>query len=60
MPLNLVQAVVTIIPNTMTHHEAGSVIPSLEQRPLKNTIILFDVDQTLTLARRVREMTAHY
>lgn len=27
--------------------------PPLEQRPLKDTIVLFDVDETLTRARRV-------
>lgn len=32
--------------------EAGSVVPSLSQRPVKNTICLFDVDGTLTPARR--------
>ncbi|KAI1906449.1 Phosphomannomutase 1 [Ophidiomyces ophidiicola] len=32
--------------------EAASVYPALEQRPLKNTICLFDVDGTLTPARR--------
>ncbi|WEW60328.1 Phosphomannomutase 1 [Emydomyces testavorans] len=33
--------------------EAASVYPSLENRPVKNTICLFDVDGTLTPARRV-------
>ena len=33
--------------------EAGSVILPLEARPIKNTICLFDVDGTLTPARRV-------
>lgn len=32
---------------------AAAVIPTLEQRPIKNTIVLFDVDETLTPARRV-------
>ncbi|KAI4152792.1 MAG: hypothetical protein LQ340_002713 [Diploschistes diacapsis] len=32
--------------------EAGAVIPPLEARPIKNTICLFDVDETLTPARR--------
>lgn len=32
---------------------AASVIPALDQRPVKNTICLFDVDGTLTPARRV-------
>lgn len=34
--------------------EAASVYPPLEQRSVKNTICLFDVDGTLTPARRVR------
>lgn len=33
--------------------EAASVYPSLEDRPVKGTICLFDVDGTLTSARRV-------
>ena len=32
---------------------ATSVFPPLESRPLKDTIVLFDVDETLTKARRV-------
>ncbi len=32
---------------------AGSVYPPLADRPVKNTICLFDVDGTLTPARRV-------
>lgn len=32
---------------------AASVYPPLEARPLKDTICLFDVDETLTKARRV-------
>ena len=32
---------------------AASVIPALAERPVKNTICLFDVDGTLTPARRV-------
>ncbi|MCJ1243905.1 Phosphomannomutase [Trapelia coarctata] len=32
--------------------EAASIIPTLEDRPVKNTICLFDVDDTLTPARR--------
>ncbi|KAK4863250.1 hypothetical protein LT330_002028 [Penicillium expansum] len=32
--------------------EAASVYPSLENRPIKNTVVLFDVDETLTPARR--------
>lgn len=38
---------------------AISVIPTLEQRPIKNTICLFDVDGTLTPARRVRPPSLH-
>lgn len=34
--------------------EAGSVIPPIAARPVKNTIVLFDVDGTLTPARLVR------
>lgn len=34
--------------------QASSVYPPLEDRPAKETICLFDVDQTLTPARRVR------
>jgi phosphomannomutase len=34
--------------------EAASVYPSLVDRPIKNTVVLFDVDETLTPARRVR------
>jgi hypothetical protein len=33
--------------------EAASVYPALENRPVKDTICLFDVDGTLTPARRV-------
>jgi phosphomannomutase len=33
--------------------EAASVYPSLVDRPIKNTVVLFDVDETLTPARRV-------
>ena len=36
--------------------EAAAVYPPLDQRPLKNTICLFDVDETLTPARRVRPL----
>jgi hypothetical protein len=32
---------------------AGAIIPPLNQRPEKGTILLFDVDGTLSLARRV-------
>jgi phosphomannomutase len=34
--------------------EAASIYPALQDRPIKNTICLFDVDETLTPARRVR------
>lgn len=30
--------------------------PPLDQRPIKNTICLFDVDDTLTIPRRVRSL----
>lgn len=33
---------------------AASVYPPLESRPLKDTIVLFDVDETLSKARQVR------
>ena len=33
---------------------AASVYPPRESRPLKDTIVLFDVDETLSKARRVR------
>lgn len=36
----------------MAHSEAGSVVAPLEARPVKKTICLFDVDGTLTPARR--------
>lgn len=32
---------------------AIAVIPTLDKRPIKNTICLFDVDGTLTPARQV-------
>ena len=32
---------------------AGSVVPALADRPIKNTVVLFDVDNTLTIPRRV-------
>lgn len=35
--------------------EAASVYPALEDRPVKETICLFDVDGTLTPARRVSQ-----
>ena len=34
--------------------EAASIYPPLEDRPVKNTICLFDVDGTLAPAMRVR------
>lgn len=34
--------------------EASSIYPDLDHRPVKGTICLFDVDGTLTPARRVR------
>lgn len=37
--------------------EAASIYPPLQDRPIKNTICLFDVDETLTPARRVRLFT---
>lgn len=33
----------------------GLAYPPLEDRPLKNIICLFDVDNTLTLARKVSQ-----
>jgi phosphomannomutase len=33
---------------------AISVYPTLDQRPVKNTVVLFDVDDTLTKPRQVR------
>lgn len=32
---------------------AASVYPPLNQRPVKNTVLLFDVDDTLTKPRQV-------
>jgi hypothetical protein len=37
----------------MSTVEGAGVYPALENRPLKGTICLFDVDNTLTPARRV-------
>jgi len=34
----------------------AAVIPPLEDRPIKNTIVLFDVDETLTPARLVSSL----
>ena len=39
--------------------EGGSIYPPLEDRPIKNTICLFDVDGTLTPARRVSFPSFH-
>jgi hypothetical protein len=36
---------------------AASVYPPLNQRPVKNTVLLFDVDDTLTKPRQVRKET---
>ena len=36
--------------------EAASIYPPLQQRPVKNTICLFDVDNTLTPARLVSKL----
>lgn len=33
---------------------ASAVVPALRDRPIKNTVVLFDVDETLTKARQVR------
>lgn len=33
--------------------QGGSIFPPLEDRPVKDTICLFDVDGTLTPARQV-------
>lgn len=33
--------------------QTASAYPPLDQRPIKNTVCLFDVDGTLTPARRV-------
>lgn len=38
---------------------AGAVIPPLHERPVKNTICLFDVDGTLTPARKVSLPVRH-
>src|ERR1700722_13422187 len=39
--------------------QAGSVYPTFEARPMKNTICLFDVDNTLGPARRVCTFPIH-
>lgn len=33
---------------------AAAIYPPLRDRPVKNTVVLFDVDETLTKARKVR------
>lgn len=38
---------------------AAAVYPPLDQRPVKNTVLLFDVDDTLTKPRQVRPPTHH-
>jgi phosphomannomutase len=38
---------------------AVSVYPPLEQRPVKNTILLFDVDDTLTMPRQVCDLSSY-
>lgn len=39
--------------------EAAAAYPPLDKRPIANTICLFDVDGTLTPARRVRTPTSY-
>lgn len=39
--------------------EAAGIYPPLEKRPLQGTICLFDVDETLTPARRVELSLSH-
>lgn len=39
--------------------EAASIFPSLQDRPVQGTICLFDVDGTLTPARRVGSILCH-
>jgi hypothetical protein len=36
---------------------AVSVYPPLDKRPVKNTVVLFDVDDTLTKPRQVRNIS---
>lgn len=43
-------------PRTATGPVPGPDFPPLEDRPIKNTICLFDVDGTLTPARKVRPL----
>lgn len=33
---------------------AAAIYPPLQERPIKNTVVLFDVDETLSKARQVR------
>lgn len=33
---------------------AASIYPPLKDRPIKDTVLLFDVDETLSKARQVR------
>ena len=40
--------------------QAAGVYPPLEARPMKGTICLFDVDETLTPARGVRQISKLY
>lgn len=35
---------------------AASIYPPLRERPIKNTVLLFDVDETLSKARKVRSL----
>jgi len=37
---------------------AAAVYPPLDQRPVKNTVLLFDVDDTLTKPRQVCTLDA--
>ena len=39
---------------------AAAIYPPLEQRPFKNTVLLFDVDDTLTKPRQVRSNAFHF
>lgn len=44
---------------TSTMAAAAAVYPPLDQRPVKNTVLLFDVDDTLTKPRQVRTLDAY-
>jgi phosphomannomutase len=35
---------------------AAAIYPPLKDRPIKDTVLLFDVDETLTKARQVRQL----